>query len=289
MKEYRYEQEQAVITKTGIEFFLQKMPNSVGRVNPHVHSAIEILYIVKGRFRMFADDTEVVVGEGCTVLFRSNAVHKIFPLSPGESFYYVLKVKPALIMDFSSPDERGSYLMDLALRTGDRKVMWTAKESEDSGISAEILNIAKEAERRDYGYDIAMKAGAARVLLAILRDTRPIESRLDCGLSENNIRRIYDVTVYINSHYGENLTAADCAARAIMSVSYFSRCFAKVTGKSFKDYLNTVRVGHAEKALATTDRSVTEIAADCGFSNVSYFISVYKKLKGITPLAARKA
>ena len=288
MKEYRYEQEQAVITKTGIEFFLQKMPNSVGRVNPHVHSAIEILYIVKGRFRMFADDTEVVVGEGCTVLFRSNAVHKIFPLSPGESFYYVLKVKPALIMDFSSPDERGSYLMDLALRTGDRKVMWTAKESEDSGISAEILNIAKEAERRDYGYDIAMKAGAARVLLAILRDTRPIESRLDCGLSENNIRRIYDVTVYINSHYGENLTAADCAARAIMSVSYFSRCFAKVTGKSFKDYLNTVRVGHAEKALATTDRSVTEIAADCGFSNVSYFISVYKKLKGITPLAARK-
>ena len=238
---------------------------------------------------MYADDTEVVVGEGCTVLFRSNAVHKIFPLSPGESFYYVLKVKPALIMDFSSPDERGSYLMDLALGTGDRKVMWTAKESEGSGISAEILNIAKEAERRDYGYDIAMKAGAARVLLAILRDTRPIESRLDCGLSENNIRRIYDVTVYINSHYGENLTAADCAARAIMSVSYFSRCFAKVTGKSFKDYLNTVRVSHAEKALATTDRSVTEIAADCGFSNVSYFISVYKKLKGITPLAARKA
>lgn len=289
MKEYRYEQEHAVITKTGIEFFLQKMPNSVGRVNPHVHSAIEILYIVKGKFRMFADDTEVVVGEGCTVLFRSNTVHKIFPLSPGESFYYVLKIKPTLIMDFSSPDERGSYLMDLALGTGDRKVMWTAKEAEDSGISAEILKIANEAEQQDYGYDIAMKAGAARVLLAILRDTRPIESRLDCGLSENNIRRIYDVTVYINSHYGENLTASDCASRAIMSVSYFSRCFAKVTGKSFKDYLNTVRVSHAEKALATTDRSVTEIAADCGFSNVSYFISVYKKLKGITPLAARKA
>jgi AraC-like DNA-binding protein/mannose-6-phosphate isomerase-like protein (cupin superfamily) len=289
MKEYRYEQEQTVITKTGIEFFLQKMPNEAGRVNPHVHSAIEIIYIVKGKFRMFSDDVEVLAGEGCVVLFRSNTVHRIFPLSQGDSYYYVLKVKPALIMDFSSPDERGPYLMDLALGTGDRKVLWTAKEAEDSGISAVIRRIAEEAEHREYGYDIAMKSGAAQVLLSILRATRPMESRLDCGLSENNIRRIYDVTVYINSHYGENITAAECAERAIMSVSYFSRCFVKVTGKSFKDYLNAVRINRAEKELATTDRSVTEIAADCGFSNVSYFISVYKKLKGITPLASRKA
>jgi len=76
-------------------------------------------------------------------------------------------------------------------------------------------------------------------------------------------------------------------AMAYMSYSYFSRCFYRITGKSFKEYLNLTRINRAEKAILTTDKSVTEIAGDCGFNSVSYFISTYKKLKGVTPLSLR--
>ena len=53
---------------------------------------------------------------------------------------------------------------------------------------------------------------------------------------------------------------------------------------SFKEYLNLTRVNHAERLLMTTQKSVTEISSLCGYNNVSYFISVYRRLKGRTPL-----
>lgn len=286
MKEYRIEQEQAIITKTGIEFFLQKMPNEAGRVNPHIHSALELLFVKSGSFRMFADDEEFYVSEGCAVLFRSNTVHRVFPLSKGKSYYYVLKIKPSLLADFSLPENTSAYLLPLALTSKHQKTLWTAAETEKNGMARGIDRMARESEKKEYGFDIAMKSCAADILLSVLRDIGENEKR-DMP-ADDIIRRIYDVTVYINRHYAENITAADCAARAFMSPSYFSRCFYSITQKSFKDYLNTVRINHAEKELFATDKPVTRIAADCGFSNLSYFISVYKKAKGITPKQAKR-
>lgn len=288
MNNYRYESEREIITKTGIEFFLQKMPNEVGKVNPHMHSAIEMLYIKSGRFRMFAEDREIIADEGSLVLFRANTVHRVFMLTERESFYYVLKVKPSLIMDFSSSEHRISYLLNLAMNRNGQKIFWSAEEAKENGIADLIKKIAFESESGSYGSDIAIKAYTAQILLAVLRDTEEGLNLIQVNkMTDNAIRRIYDITVYMNSHYAENITAADCAAKAFMSESYFSRCFFSVTGKSFKDYLNGVRINRAEKEIFSTDRSVTEIAADCGFSNVSYFISVYKKLKGTTPKKAR--
>jgi AraC-like DNA-binding protein/mannose-6-phosphate isomerase-like protein (cupin superfamily) len=286
MKEYRIEQEQAIITKTGIEFFLQEMPNEAGRVNPHIHSALELLFVKSGSFRMFADDEEFYADEGCAVLFRSNTVHRVFPLSEGKSYYYVLKIKPSLLADFSLSENTSAYLLPLALTSKHQKTLWTASETEKNGIARGIDSMARDSEKKEYGFDIAMKSCAADILLSILRDIGENEKR-DMP-ADDIIRRIYDVTVYINRHYAENITAADCAARAFMSPSYFSRCFYSITQKSFKDYLNTVRINHAEKELFATDKPVTRIASDCGFSNLSYFISVYKKAKGITPKQAKR-
>lgn len=287
MEKYRYEQEKTVITKTGIEFFLQKMTQEHSSVRPHLHSALEFIFVNKGKFRMFADDREAFADEGSLVLFRSNTVHKIFALSEGELSYYVLKLKPSVIMDLCSPEHCGSYLLSLALNTSAQKIFWSAEEAEKNGMSAALRAIADEYEHQDYGYDMAVRSHVARVLLAILRSSNA-EGEKRNDVPDETLRRIYDTAVYINAHYSENLTASDCAARAFMSYSYFSRCFARVTGKSFKHYLNTTRINRAEKELYTTDKSVTRIAADCGFANLSYFISVYKKHKGITPYSVRK-
>ena len=94
---------------------------------------------------------------------------------------------------------------------------------------------------------------------------------------------IYRAVVHIRRHFKEDLSAEALAARMGVSYSYFSRSFGRVVGKSFKEYLNLTRVNYAEQLLLTTGKSVTEIAAECGYNNVSYFISVYRRMKGTTP------
>jgi AraC-like DNA-binding protein len=68
-----------------------------------------------------------------------------------------------------------------------------------------------------------------------------------------------------------------------LSYSYFSRSFKRVMGMSFKKYLNMIRVNRAEQMLITGDHSVSEVAIECGYNSISYFISVYRSLKGTTP------
>ena len=258
-------------------------------MSPHIHSAVEVLFVVKGEFQIFADNEELLAQEGSTVLFRSNTIHRIYRLGAEDSAYYVFKFSPSLIIDLSSPEYRSLYLLQLAINTQNGKVVWSAEESETNGLHRALELLIGAEKEQDYGSDIAMKLGAASVLLSLLRDLLP--SNLPLSLSELPgdvaVRRIYDVTVYINSHYAEPITAADCAAMAYMSYSYFSRCFYRIMGKSFKEYLNLTRINRAEKALLGSDRSVTDIACECGFNSVSYFISIYRKIKGMTPLQLR--
>ena len=198
----------------------------------------------------------------------------------------MLKVKPSYLYDLSFRHKSDRYLLDFTLNRTGKKILWTAEESEGWGISAAVRGLIREEKEKAYGYDIAMKTHASAILLALLRSMQNNEPPADEG--EQSVRAIYETTVFLNEHYGEDLTARKCAERCFMSYSYFSRIFQKVTGKSFRAYLNTLRVEHAERELVSTKKPVTRIAADCGFNNVAYFISVFRRQKGVTPLAFRK-
>lgn len=78
------------------------------------------------------------------------------------------------------------------------------------------------------------------------------------------------------------------AALCHMSYSYFSRMFKKVVHRSFREYLNYIRISKSELLLATTDLSITDIAMQTGFSTSSYFIQQFKLYKKISPKQFRK-
>lgn len=289
MRGYRVEAEQEPIARTGIEFFYYDFREHKKQVSPHIHSAVELLYIKRGQFQIFADDREILIGEGDTVLLRSNTIHRIYAQQDGDVGYYVFKFSPDFLMGLAAPENRGAYLLQLALDKKDGRLIWTAEESEKNGLHTAFGCMINALESPSCAADVAMKLGATSVILSLLRDLIKDTQEVSAGdlPGEEAVRRIYEVTVYLNEHYADSISAADCAAMAYMSYSYFSRCFARVTGKSFKEYLNVTRINRAEKAILTSDKSVTEIAGDCGFNSVSYFISTYKRLKGTTPLSLR--
>ena len=59
--------------------------------------------------------------------------------------------------------------------------------------------------------------------------------------------------------------------------------FRQVTGMTFKEYLNRVRVEEAERLLTNTDYPIIDIAVACGYRDQSYFTTVFKKYTGLTP------
>ncbi len=284
MERYRYEKEEPLVVQQDIDFFPQKVRKNSG-FHSHIHTAVEVLFLKKGRMRVLSENEEFLAEPGTTVLIRSNTGHTGIALDEEGCEYWVLKVKPSYLYDISFRDRRGRYLLDFTLNRSGKKILWSAKESEDCGIRAAVDGLIRESDRKDYGYDIAMKIHASAILLALLRGMQESSAPDE---SEQTVRNIYETMIYINGHYNEDLTAEACAERVYLSYSYFSRTFRKVTGKSFRSYLNAVRIDHAERELVATKNPITRVATDCGFNNVAYFISVFREQKGMTPLAFRK-
>ena len=88
---------------------------------------------------------------------------------------------------------------------------------------------------------------------------------------------------YIEQNYQtEGLTVPQTAFYMGMSKVSLYR-FLKKYNITFVDYVNKIKVKHAMRMLETTDESVSTIGYSCGFSNINYFIEVFKTETGVTP------
>jgi two-component system, response regulator YesN len=87
---------------------------------------------------------------------------------------------------------------------------------------------------------------------------------------------------YIDEHYREDLGYKDVAKEVFVSPSYFLSLFKRETGITFVDYLTELRIERAKSLLATTEKSISEIAFEIGFNNSNYFSSTFRRLAGMT-------
>ncbi|MBO5845748.1 MAG: helix-turn-helix transcriptional regulator [Clostridia bacterium] len=290
MEGYRIEAETKIVSKNGIEFFGQYYETAEGNCPPHIHSSVEMLFITKGSFKVCSENIEAMANEGDLVLFRPNTIHRIYATESNSS-YYVLKLHPSLILAISSHEQGAAYLLKLAVFKDGDKIVWSADECRALGILRIMDILLDEYKEEKYGYDIALKTYGLQLLLVVMRslEDNGYGIVIDEDSNEKLYRRIYDAIIHINKHYAEDITALDCSRELFMSYSYFSRSFKRMTGKSFTDYLVNVRINRAEKALLSSEKPITQIAAECGFNNTAYFSAVYKRLKGQSPSVARRA
>lgn len=88
---------------------------------------------------------------------------------------------------------------------------------------------------------------------------------------------------YMEEHYPESLALSDVAGHVGLSAEYLSRLFKEETGVKFVVYLNNLRLKHALRLLESTNLKVYEVAEQVGYSNLSYFSTVFKKNFGQNP------
>lgn len=92
----------------------------------------------------------------------------------------------------------------------------------------------------------------------------------------------------ITGNVAKHLSASEVAAELGMSESRFSRFFRRITGNTFTDFVNRVRVNRACQLLMETDRLVTHICYEVGFNNVANFNRRFLEIKGMTPSEFRR-
>jgi len=100
--------------------------------------------------------------------------------------------------------------------------------------------------------------------------------------------RIARVVDHINENFYESISVAQAASMANMTEITFSRNFLAVTGYSFIDFLNRIRIGQACGMLYASDNQITSIAQEAGFKNLANFNRHFLKVRGMTPSEYRE-
>ena len=96
------------------------------------------------------------------------------------------------------------------------------------------------------------------------------------------LSRLHEVNDYMHEHMRDKITVGDIAARLSFTEGYMSEYIRKVS-VGFRGMLSYIRANASESLLLNTDKTILEISEECGFSDVKYYYSAFKRWYNCTP------
>ena len=150
-------------------------------------------------------------------------------------------------------------------------------------VLGELAQAAAEG-RSDVGLDeVGMLLTARFVEVASGRERRRSHAR-----PRDRLRAV-EAALWMDAHSHEPIDLDAAASEAGVSPFHFLRTFANVLGVTPHQYLVRCRLRHAARLLADDTRSITDIALDVGFGDLSNFVRTFHRAAGVSPGSFRRA
>jgi AraC-like DNA-binding protein len=185
-------------------------------------------------------------------------------------------------------DECLSFFLDpeMVQAIGDRTEVWrigAAPPLPELMVLGELAQAIAEG-RSDVGLDEVGTLFAGRFVEVVSG-----RSHAPAPAKARHRRRAVETALWIDAHSHQEIDLEHAAAQAELSPFHFLRLFSSVLGVTPHQYLVRSRLRHAARLLADDDRSVTDVAYDVGFADLSNFVRTFHRAAGTSPLKFRQA
>lgn len=247
----------------------------------HYHDAYEIYYMRSGERYYFIKDRTYRIQPGDLVLIDKHVLHKT---------QHITKAHERILIHY-----RDGFLDPIMESSG-----WTPQAvfehpvvrlnmKQQAYVESLLDKLLEESKLQTPESPLYVKLALAELLLYAGRCIREQTSALAEPEPGNPMfARISAVAAYINEHYADELSLSLLSGLFHINPHYLSRIFNKVTGFSYVEYVNLVRLKEAQKLLLAGDMNVTEVAQSVGFESLSHFGRVFKASMGMSPKEYRK-
>jgi AraC-like DNA-binding protein len=190
--------------------------------------------------------------------------------------------------DHACGDECLSFFLsaELVETIGDPAQVWRTGAAPPLGELMVLGELAQAVAsgRSDIGLDEVGQMFASRFVEVVSgRSRQPLE------VTARDRRRAVETALWIDANSQRDINLDAAAGQTGISPFHFLRLFANVLGVTPHQYLVRSRLRHAARLLADEDGSVTDIAYDVGFGDLSNFVRTFHRAAGISPRAFREA
>ena len=239
------------------------------------HEQLEVLYITEGRAVCECNFTRYVCNKGDIVVINPCETHVVEYLDC-PCYYLCLMVSPTLYS--GRGDISGvKYIQPMS----DRRIRFHNVITDNPKAEGALIDLFEEYKNAAPAYEMAVKGHLLRFLAELFRSeiAEDVTSR-----PQGSTASISPALGYVSEHYTEEIGLDELSAACCMSRSYFCRCFKEITGRTPIGYVNEYRLTRARALLAAEDKSISEIALECGFSDSNYFSRLFAKCYGVSPI-----
>lgn len=247
------------------------------QTNTHFHPEVEMDFVVSGKLQVTVKDKTYLLGKEDFILLNSGLLHSIVSKTPDTAICCV-KISCQSIARMSRKE---SPLFNCC--SGEK----------DSPKYHEIRKIFHEliyTQVRQPHQSPCLKQSVLYKLLDCLLENFQVDpEKAGIAVKYEEDARLLRIFQYVNQNLRYNVSLTDLAQKLYISKSTLSRFFKKETGLYFSDYVNQARLRYAMEELLYSEKSITKIAADCGFSTPSAFNKIFREYYGTVPTKYRES
>lgn len=254
----------------------ESYPRNPGFQVMHWHEDLQFIYILEGEIAVSTLSDCIPLRQGEGVFINKNVVHLVRKVG---SCHYNSFIFPDYFLKFypGGPAER---MVDKIVGQPTLPILAIRNTKENDSVlqALQKLHLLKAQRDEKDSYEILLTL--CSLWLAFSRTvTVPEVSPQHRTLAE----RTAVFLQYIALHYAEDVSLDALAASANVSKSECLRCFKAVLHTTPYRYLTEYRLSKAAERLRQTDKPITAIAAEVGFSHLSHFGKCFREKTGLSP------
>ena len=262
-------------------YVLNRADSSRMRVPWHWHEEVEFTLVRQGVLRVTLSGKRFEFGEGEGFFLNTNILHTMESADGDQPVLWDSHMLHPMLLGGSYKSVFDQKYMAPILKNRKFELAEFRPGQQRQQEILELLERVAQAQGQIFA-EFQTRNLFSEIWLLLLREMEDLEqhAELPKPVSQERIRIMLE---YIHQHYAEKVTLEQIAGAALVSKRECLRCFQSCIEKTPFAYLLDYRVQMAEKLLRTTDRSMTEIAMDTGFSASAYFSKTFRELRGMSP------
>lgn len=277
--------------KNDEEIYIHRSDNDDLNSVVHKHSFIELVFVAEGQAIHTVNDMSYTVKSGNVIMIDYGVAHS-FSHIDGEKFVtYDLLFTPDFFNIQAWKNKEfmtlaSSYLFSSVFAEfKNSKVPQNLVKTHSKEFRFLFEKIYEEYTDRNIGFQSIIRAYLIEIIIKIFREinkNQPTYTQSHQELVEKAIE-------YMRNNYDKHISLDEVVSGIFLSKNYFRQIFKKTTGMSISSFTQELRIKEACRLLETTDMSSIDISYKCGYNDLKFFYSTFKKTMGMTPAEYRKS
>lgn len=243
----------------------------------HMHMAVEIIEVKSGILNCCVNDEMVKVYPNQIVFINRNTGHQLSSENAEISYFHI---DIGLLEEKRSDDDLAKLYAFISHKQAKPYLVFI-----DNKEITELLNKIKA---KYYDGAKASRWYLKAYLYELVAFMYSQSFIYPLAVAKEDIKKIEQIVRYVDANFKLPVTLDDICAVAKYNKFTICHTFKDVTGATIFDYINFLRMRHAIEELRQPEKSILEVATECGFSSATYFHRVFKSFFGCSPSVYKK-